>query len=66
MKLIEGTGATENGGVKAVCAACCKDFDERGGVLFDSGQVSLPFIGQAGLCADCANEVLRLVGKEPA
>jgi hypothetical protein len=54
VRVIEGTGADERDGTKAVCSNCKQEFDERGGIIFD-GQ------DRAGLCPECANEVVALV-----
>jgi hypothetical protein len=65
VKLIEGTGADDNDGLKIVCANCSEDFDERGGIVFDISSVADRRRGKAGLCPDCSNEVVALVGSDP-
>jgi hypothetical protein len=59
VRLIEGDGSAEGGGLKAVCANCKDDFDDRGGILFDG-------LGRAGLCPECSNEVVQLVNDPDA
>lgn len=62
MKLVEGVEATGRGAgdespaAAVVCANCCEDFTEEGGLLFrGNGQ------GRSGLCAGCLDEAEALL-----